>query len=347
MTMIKANGLSKTFRVARRRPGLFGAVRSVVDPEVRKVEAVHDLSLSVERGEMIGLVGPNGAGKSTTIKMLTGILVPSSGEMSVAELNPLLQRRELAKHIGVVFGQRSQLWWDLPLIDSLRLLRHLYRVPEERHNANLSELRSLLALDEFIDTPVRQLSLGQRMRGDLAAALLHDPELLYLDEPTIGLDVVAKARIREFLLMINATRGVTVLLTTHDMDDVEALCQRMLIIDHGRKLYDGAVSDIRERFGGERTLVAVLDAIALATVPRDANGQPIIADLPMGVRLLRAEEPRIWLGFSRDAIPAHELVAWLGACYSLRDVTFQEPEIEDVIRRIYEEGLLLQEAGIS
>lgn len=322
-------------------------MRSVVDPEIRKVEAVHDLSLSVERGEMIGLVGPNGAGKSTTIKMLTGILVPSSGEMSVAELNPLLQRRELAKHIGVVFGQRSQLWWDLPLIDSLRLLRHLYRVPEERHHANLSELRALLALDEFIDTPVRQLSLGQRMRGDLAAALLHDPELLYLDEPTIGLDVVAKARIREFLLMINATRGVTILLTTHDMDDVEALCRRMLIIDHGRKLFDGAVSDIRERFGGERALVAVLDATELAALPRGANSLPIIAELPVGVRLLRAEEPRIWLGFSRDAIPAHELVAWLGARYSLRDVTFQEPEIEDVIRRIYEEGLLLQEAGIA
>jgi ABC-2 type transport system ATP-binding protein len=346
MKMIQADGLSKTFRVARRRPGLLGGMRSVIDPEIRKVMAVHDLSLSVERGEIIGLVGPNGAGKSTTIKMLTGILVPSGGGMSVAGLNPLHQRRELARHIGVVFGQRSQLWWDLPLIDSLRLLRRLYRVPEARFNANLAQLRSMLALDEFIETPVRQLSLGQRMRGDLAAALLHDPELLYLDEPTIGLDVVAKARIREFLLTINAERGVTVLLTTHDMDDVEALCQRMLIIDHGRKLYDGSVGDIRERFGGERTLVAVLDSAQLATMPHDTDGKPLIIDLPAGVRLLRVEEPRLWLGFSRDSIPAHELVAWLGARYRLRDVTFQEPEIEDVIRRIYEEGLLLQEAGI-
>ena len=244
-TMIKAEGLSKTFRVARRRPGLIGSLRSVFDPEVRVVPAVKDLSLRVERGEMIGLVGPNGAGKSTTIKMLTGILVPSSGTMRVAGLNPVQQRRELASRIGVVFGQRSQLWWDLPLIDSLRLLRHLYRVPEARHSANLARLRALLELDEFIDTPVRQLSLGQRMRGDLAAALLHDPEMLYLDEPTIGLDVVAKARIREFLLAINAERGVTVLLTTHDMDDVEALCPRMLIIDHGRKLYDGTVGHSR------------------------------------------------------------------------------------------------------
>lgn len=343
MTMIEADGLSKSFRVAKRRPGLLGGLRSVVDPEVRIVHAVHDLTLHVERGEMIGLVGPNGAGKSTSIKMLTGILVPSSGTMRVAGLNPTSQRRQLASRIGVVFGQRSQLWWDLPLIDSLRLLRYLYRVPEDRHTANLAQLRTMLELDEFIDTPVRQLSLGQRMRGDIAAALLHDPELLYLDEPTIGLDVVAKARIREFLLAINAERGVTVLLTTHDMDDVEALCPRMLIIDHGRKLYDGSVANIRERFGGERTLVAVLEPAEFATLPLDEQGQYRLADLPEGVHHIGTEAPRIWLSFGKDALPAHELIAWLGARHRLRDVTFQEPEIEVVIRRIYEEGLLLHE----
>src|SRR6266568_3237797 len=257
--MIKAEGLSKTFRVARRRPGLIGSLRSVFDPEVRVVPAVKDLSLRVERGEMIGLVGPNGAGKSTTIKMLTGILVPSSGTMRVAGLNPVQQRRELASRIGVVFGQRSQLWWDLPLIDSLRLLKHLYRVPQARHEANMQHLRAMLDLDEFLDTPVRQLSLGQRMRGDIAAALLHEPEMLYLDEPTIGLDVVAKARIREFLLKLNVEQGTTILLTTHDMDDVETLCPRIVIIDHGRKLYDGSVNSIRARFGGDRALIAVLD----------------------------------------------------------------------------------------
>jgi ABC-2 type transport system ATP-binding protein len=339
-TMIEAEHLSKIFRVARRRPGLLGGLRSVIDPEVREVEAVKDLALQVERGEMISLVGPNGAGKSTVIKMLTGILVPTSGVIHVAGLVPMQQRRELAGRIGVVFGQRTQLWWDLPLSDSLSLLRHLYRVPEARHSANLARLRSMLELDEFIETPVRQLSLGQRMRGDLAAALLHDPELLYLDEPTIGLDVVAKARIRDFLLTINAEQGVTVLLTTHDMDDVEMLCPRMVIIDHGRKLYDGTVSNIRERFGGERTLIAVLDAAELADLPHDAQGQLLLDDLPPGVRLTRSEEPRIWLSFGRTALPAHELVAWLGARYRLRDVTFQEPEIEEVIRRIYEEDLL-------
>ena len=344
MAMIDATGLSKVFRVAKRRPGLLGGLRSVVDPEVRIVPAVQDLNLRVERGEMIGLVGPNGAGKSTTIKMLTGILTPSSGSMRVADLDPLSQRRELASRIGVVFGQRSQLWWDLPLIDSLRLLRHLYRVPEERHSANLNHLRAMLALDEFIDTPVRQLSLGQRMRGDLAAALLHDPELLYLDEPTIGLDVVAKARIREFLLAINAEKGVTVLLTTHDMDDVELLCHRILIIDHGRKLYDGTIEAIRERFGGERALIAVLDPAELAALASDSKGQPVLErSADRGASCTRRGTARLAQLQPRRS-SAHELVSWLGVRYRLRDVSFQEPQIEDVIRRIYEEGLLLKEA---
>ena len=343
MAMIEASGLSKTFRVTRRRAGFFGGLRSIIDPEIHLVEAVRNLTLKVEPGEIVGLVGPNGAGKSTTVKMLTGILVPSAGRVQVAGFNPLHQRREMAAHIGVVFGQRTQLWWDLPLIDSLRLLRHLYRVPEARHSSNLDHLRRFLELDEFLHTPVRQLSLGQRMRGDLAAALLHEPELLYLDEPTIGLDVVAKARIREFLLRINAERGVTILITTHDMDDVETLCPRLLIVDHGRKLYDGGLVEIRERFGGERTLLAAFDPAAVSTLPRDADGQPYLAKLPTGVRLVRSDGPRFWLSFGKEALPAHELVAWLGARHRLRDVTFQEPEIEDVIRRIYEEDLLARE----
>jgi ABC-2 type transport system ATP-binding protein len=344
--MIEAKELNKTFRIVRRRTGLSGGLRSIVNPNMRVVHAVHNLSLQVERGEMIGLIGPNGAGKSTTIKMLTGILMPTSGHVRVAGLIPVQQRRQLAARIGVVFGQRTQLWWDLPLLDSLRLLRHLYRVPEPRYKANFERLCDMLDLNECLDTPVRQLSLGQRMRGDLAAALLHDPELLYLDEPTIGLDVVAKARIRAFLLSLNAEHHTTILLTTHDMDDVEMLCPRMLIVDHGRKLYDGTVADIRERFGGERTLVAVLDASELAGLSYD-EGMPVLQKLPEGVQLVRAEGPRLWLSFSRDALPAHDLVSWLGARYRLRDVTFQEPEIEDVIRRIYEEGLLLGDAEAS
>jgi ABC-2 type transport system ATP-binding protein len=339
--LIEAEGLSKTFRVAQRRKGWLGGWLSVVAPEVRLLAAVRDLSLQIEAGEMIGLVGPNGAGKSTTIKMLTGVLTPSSGRIRVAGLDPQRQRRHLAGRIGVVFGQRTQLWWDLPLLDSLQLLRHLYRVPAARHVANLARLSEMLDLEPFLRTPVRQLSLGQRMRGDLAAALLHEPLLLYLDEPTIGLDVVAKARIREFLLMLNAERGVTVLLTTHDMDDVEMLCPRLVIIDHGRKLYDGTTAAIRERFGTERTLVAVLDPVELDHLPRGGPGDMV---LPEGVRLVNVDGPRLVLTFGRDAIAGHDLVAWLGARYRLHDVTFQEPQTEDVIRRIYEGGLLATEA---
>ncbi|QBD83504.1 ATP-binding cassette domain-containing protein [Ktedonosporobacter rubrisoli] len=335
--MIDVEGLNKSFRIGVKRTGALGGLLSVIKPELREVQAVQDLSLKVAAGEMVGLIGPNGAGKSTSIKMMTGILVPTSGAIRVAGLVPFRQRRDLAARIGVVFGQRSQLWWDLPLIDSLHLLRYLYRVPEERYKTNLVHLRKMLELDEFIHTPVRQLSLGQRMRGDLAAALLHDPELLYLDEPTIGLDVVAKARIREFLRAINKERGTTILITTHDMDDVEALCERMLIIDHGRKLYDGTVANIRERFGGERVLIAVLD-----TTDSEAASIIGVEHLPEGVRLIRSEGPRIWLGFGRESMPAHMLISWLGEHYQLRDVTFQEPEIEDIIRRIYEEGLLLK-----
>jgi ABC-2 type transport system ATP-binding protein len=272
--------------------------------------------------------------------MLTGVLVPTSGEVEVAGLNPYRERRKLAYHIGVVFGQKTQLWWDLPLIDSLLLLRHLYHVPAMRHAQNLAELRDLLGLDEFIQTPVRQLSLGQRMRGDLAAALLHDPELLYLDEPTIGLDVVAKSRIRELLLDINRNRGVTVLLTTHDLADIEVLCPRMVIVDHGRKLFDGLLTSIRDKFGGERTLVAELQV----DNPSGLRDQPNMPELPAGVRQLPSEWPYVVLGFARDALPAHELIAWLGARYPLHDVTFSEPQIEDIIRRIYENGLLLADS---
>ncbi|HET6318728.1 MAG TPA: ATP-binding cassette domain-containing protein, partial [Chloroflexota bacterium] len=235
--MIEVERLEKTFRIARGRSGLVGSIASLVVREYREVHAVRDVSFRIERGAMVGCVGPNGAGKSTTIKMLTGILVPSGGRVEVLGQVPYRRRKQLAQRIGVVFGQRTQLWWDLPLVDSLELLRYVYRVPPERYQRNLRRMRELLDLDPFLRTPVRQLSLGQRMRGDLAAALLHEPQILYLDEPTIGLDVVAKHRIRDFLKTMNREEGATVLLTTHDMADVEQLCSRLLIIDHGTLLY--------------------------------------------------------------------------------------------------------------
>jgi ABC-2 type transport system ATP-binding protein len=280
----------------------------------------------VNRGEMLGYVGPNGAGKSTTVKMLTGILMPSGGRVSVLGLEPIRQRIELARRIGVVFGQRTQLWWDLPLRDSFELLRHIYRIDAGRYAANLATFEDVLDLGPFLDTPVRQLSLGQRMRGDLSAALLHDPEILFLDEPTIGLDIVAKARIREFLAHINAERQTTVLLTTHDMTDIERLCKRMLIIDHGRVIYDGDLQTVRTRYGGESVLI--VDLVE--------PGPPIEIE---GARVERVDGPRQWLRFRREDISAAALVAAVAARVQLHDLTIEEPAIEDVVRRIYVEGV--------
>lgn len=235
---IELDGVEKVFDVRKKT----GFLRS----ERRQVRAVDSISFTVARGEMVGYIGPNGAGKSTTIKMLTGILTPSGGRLRVAGLDPSRERTRVARRIGVVFGQRTTLWWDLPLIDSYRLMHRMYRVPDARFRENLDRCVELLQLGALLDVPVRQLSLGQRMRGDIAAALLHDPEVLYLDEPTIGLDVVSKVRVREFLRDLNAERGTTVLLTTHDLTDIEQLCRRVMVIDHGRLMYDGALSGLHE-----------------------------------------------------------------------------------------------------
>ncbi|HEX5415944.1 MAG TPA: ATP-binding cassette domain-containing protein [Chloroflexota bacterium] len=326
--MIDVENLQKTFRVARRREGRLGALRSLVSPEVREVRAVNGVSFRVDAGEFIGCIGPNGAGKSTTIKMLTGILVPSGGRVEVAGLVPHQRRTEVARRIGVVFGQRTQLWWDLPLIESFELLRYIYRIPSDRFRQNLATFRDLLDLDAFLQTPVRQLSLGQRMRGDLAAALLHDPPIVYLDEPTIGLDVVAKHRIRGFLRQINQERGVTILLTTHDVADLEQLCERLLIIDKGKLLYDGGLAEIRDRFGGERTLV-----VELADGEGDAPLQ-----IPQAAEV-RAEGPRRWLRFQRSDVSATDLIAAVAARYPVRDIALEDTGIEAIIRRIYEEGI--------
>ena len=330
MALIEVDNLSKTFRVARHHRGALGAFRNLVSREYREVCAVDGVSFSVQRGEMVACIGPNGAGKSTTIKMLTGILVPSDGRVEVCGMVPHRRRQDVARRIGVVFGQRTQLWWDLPLIESLDLLGHIYRVPRSRFHQNLAQFRELLELDPFLNTPVRQLSLGQRMRGDLAAALLHDPEIVYLDEPTIGLDVVAKHRIRDFLRRINRERGVTVLLTTHDVADIEQLCARLLIIDRGKLLYDDSLEQIRDRFGEERTLVVDL---------ADAAGS---IDSPLRVPHtveVRADGPRRWLRFNRADTTAADLIASVALRYRIHDISLEEPEIEAIIRRIYEEGL--------
>lgn len=326
--MISARDLVKTFPIKRHHTGALGALRSLVDRQPdERFTAVDDISFEIARGEMVGYIGPNGAGKSTTIKMLTGILVPSSGNATVAGLTPWESRKQLAQRIGVVFGQRTQLWWDLALIDSLELLRHMYRVPEERFRANLDAARELLDLDGFLRMPVRQLSLGQRMRGDLTAALLHDPEILYLDEPTIGLDIVAKARIRDFLATLNRDRKVTVLLTTHDLADIEHLCRRIILIDHGQVVYDGELDALRTRFGAKRQI----------TVDFDQEPDGAIGTLASGDLAIVAQEgPRVRIAFNRAAITAPEVLARAGRFGSVRDMSIEEPQIEDIIRQLYE-----------
>jgi ABC-2 type transport system ATP-binding protein len=327
MALIDVHDLRKTFSVAVRRSGRFGALRTLLAREQRTVTAVDGVSFQIEAGEMVGYIGPNGAGKSTTIKMLTGILVPSGGRIVVDGRVPYQQRVEHARRIGVVFGQRTQLWWDLPTIESFELLRYVYRIPEQRWRANMAAFSELLDLEPFLETPVRQLSLGQRMRADLAAALLHDPPILFLDEPTIGLDVVAKERIRQFLAQINRERGVTVILTTHDLGDIARLCPRVVLIDHGRIIYDGALEALRMRFGRQRTLVVDLD--------EDAHNGAF--QVPNAEVVGRAG-PRVWLRFDRDTITAAALIAEVAARYHVRDLTVEEPEIEAIIRGIYQNG---------
>ncbi|MGP3975456.1 ABC transporter ATP-binding protein [Streptomyces sp. 8N114] len=311
---IDVRDLTKTFTV-RRRSGLLRRTAT-------QVRAVDGISFALRRGEMTGFIGPNGAGKSTTIKMLTGILTPTGGLLRVAGVDPWRERTTLVRRIGVVFGQRTTLWWDLPLRDSYGLVRRMYRIPRARFEENLARCVELLELGDLLDVPVRQLSLGQRMRGDITAALLHDPDVLYLDEPTIGLDVVSKARVRRFLLTLNSEQGTTVLLTTHDLSDIEQLCRRVVVIDHGRLMYDGPLAGLHEVGRGERTLVVDLE-----------RELPPIEGVA-GARTVRTEGPRQWLAFPASASAA-PLVSQLAAEYPLVDLSIREPDIEDVIARMY------------
>ena len=326
MPIITVEHLSKHFKVHKRRTGFWGNLSSTVSRQHDIIKAVDDVNFSLERGELVGYIGANGAGKSTTIKMLTGILVPTSGHIDVMGLTPYRHRKENTRRIGVVFGQRTQLWWDLPVIDSFELLKHIYEIPQNLYKQNLEFFSELLQLQPFLSTPVRRLSLGQRMRCDLTAALLHNPEILYLDEPTIGLDVVAKEQVRQFLRQVNAERQVTVILTTHDLNDVEQVCQRLIIIDSGKIIYDGGIDALKERYGKTRVLIADL-AQAYSDIQLE------------GVDLTRRDGNRVWLAFDRDTISASEVIAQLTARYEIQDLTISEPEIEEIVRRIYELGV--------
>lgn len=312
MAIIDTDGLTRTFRV---RDGL----------RRRTVTAVEDLTVRVQAGESVGYIGANGAGKSTTIKMLTGILVPTGGEVTTCGLAPVRQRRELARRVGVVFGQRSQLWWDLPVRDSFRILAAIHRLPADAERSRTDELVERLEMGGFLDQPVRQLSLGQRMRAEVAAALLHSPDLVILDEPTIGLDVLSKQRLREFLIEERREHGTTLLLTTHDMGDVERLCDRILVLDHGRLAYDGTLPGLAATVGAQRVLVVDLEepTADLVDVPHTTH----LASEAQGLRQR--------LAFDAAHVTAATVLAGVAEHAQVRDLSIEEPDIEDVVRRIY------------
>jgi ABC-2 type transport system ATP-binding protein len=332
MPIIETQDLRKVFRSVKRIPGAGGALRTLFSRESVERVAVEGVTMSLDEGELVGYIGPNGAGKSTTIKMLTGILVPTSGRVRVAGLVPFEERKRNARNIGVVFGQRSQLYWDLPLVESFELLRAIYGVSRDQYKKNLADFTELLEMGDFLATPVRQLSLGQRMRGDFAAAMLHDPRIVYLDEPTIGLDVVAKEAIRTFVARVNAERGTTFILTTHDLADVERLCRRIVLIDKGRIIYDGAIERIKEQYGTHRTLVVQLS---------EAYPEIAIEDAEVEARSTGTDARSgdvVRLRFDRNAISADQLIRRVTERYHVSDVSIEEPELESIIRRIYVEG---------
>lgn len=318
--------LCKTFRVAERQAGMWGALRGIAQRRYRDVIALDNLSFTLDAGELVGYIGPNGAGKSTTVKTLSGILVPDGGRCEVLGFVPWRDRRAYVGQIGVVFGQRTQLWWDLPVIESFDLLRDIYRVPESEYARTRDELIALLTLEPLLDTPVRQLSLGQRMRCDIAAALIHRPRLLFLDEPTIGLDAISKLAVRDFIKKLNREQGVTVILTTHDMDDIEALCTRVMVIAGGKILSDGTLESLRQRVTRERWLLIDLQ-------DKENSIEATIEDPDATV--LRQEGNQVCLRYDPEQVSTAALIARISSRYPVKDLFVQNPPIEEIIARLY------------
>lgn len=330
MARIVVEELTRTFRIAERRAGTLGALAGLLVRRHREVRALDRVSFEIPSGQIVGYIGPNGAGKSTTIKILSGILVPTAGTARVGERVPWEDRAAHVARIGVVFGQRTQLWWDLPVVESFELLRRVYRCEAAPFRARLDELVSMLGLAPLLDVPVRQLSLGQRMRCDLAAALLHAPDVLFLDEPTIGLDAVAKLAVRDFVRRLNAAHGTTVILTTHDMDDIEALADRILLVDGGRIAADTTLPALRRRFGSERRLIVDLEEDAACAEAPFAAGD--------GLTLLRREGLRMHVAFDARTLPTTEAIARLSRRVPVHDLFVENPPVEELIARVYEDS---------
>lgn len=328
--IIEVSDLTKQFRTFKRREGVLGALQNLFVREYVTIHAVDHISFSIEPGEMVGYIGANGAGKSTTIKMLTGILVPTAGRVVANGFVPWRDRRHSTRRIGVVFGQRTQLWWDIAVIESFKLLKEIYEIPTIDYERRLGLFSEILNLGDYLHTPVRKLSLGERMRCDLAASLLHNPPLLFLDEPTIGLDVVAKDRIREFLKEVNRLERTTVLLTTHDLSDIEELCRRILIIDKGRILFDGDLREMKQRLAKYNQIKFFLkDRAQAELVPQ------ISAD---GMVLERVDELTYLMRFEREKHSTAEVIRQLVNTLEVRDILVEEEPIEDIVKRIYLSG---------
>lgn len=327
MSIISTDDLTKVFRVVQRDPGIAGAVKALFRPRYRQTVAVDGVSLEIDPGELVGYIGVNGAGKSTTIKMLTGILAPTRGQVRVLDRDPYRQRVANARDIGVVFGQRSQLWWDLPLIESLSFVGRLYEVPADRYQQLLREFSEMLELGELFSVPVRSLSLGQRMRAELAATLIHEPRIVYLDEPTIGLDLIAKERIRDFIKEQNRVHGTTVILTTHDLGDIEEICNRVMIIDAGKLIYDGPLATIKDRFGKYRE-ISFETAHPLQAV-----------DLPVGAERVNRDERRLTLRFDRTVTTASQVAGTVMNQIEVLDFSLSEPDLAAVVMQIYNGAL--------
>jgi len=334
MSFIEVTNLRKEFRVFQHREGVWGAFKDLFQREYKTLAAVDGISFSIEKGEFVGYIGPNGAGKSTTIKMMTGILVPASGEISANGFRPYEDRTRYTKTIGVVFGQRTQLWWDIAVVESFKLLRRIYDVPETAYRERLAFFCELLGLDEFLHSPVRKLSLGQRMRCEVAAALLHNPPIVFLDEPTIGLDLIAKDRIRQFLKNINRELSTTILLTTHDLSDIEELCRRVIIIDKGKLLYDGSLDALRHRLGRYNLINIHLDD------RRHRSKLDQVLGGGNGIHWEHVDELTYRIRFDKEQVSTADIIRKIVNEVPIHDIFIEAEPIEDIIKNIYSRGLL-------
>ena len=329
--VIEIKNVTKEFKVLNRREGLKGSLKDLFSRDYKIVRAVDDISMDIGQGEIVGYLGPNGAGKSTTIKMMTGVLEPTSGEILVNGNSPYKNRSRNAQEIGVVFGQRSQLWWALPMVESFKLLKDIYQISDKQYDGIMELYSSLVDIEPLLHKPVRQMSLGQRTLSDILAAFLHDPKIVFLDEPTIGLDVAMKAKIRTLIHALNKERNTTVILTTHDMGDVDALCRRIVIIDKGKMLYDNDIEHLKGFFGSYRTLKIRLDG------DMKTNAETVQKELPQFS--VDSDDEWIYVLVDEDKEKVIDVLAGLQKKHNIRDMKLEEISTEEVIKKIYEEGV--------